>query len=274
MSDPAPISAPVVPADPTPAPVADPTAVTPAAPAEPAAPAPAPSAPEPPKSGSEPSEAEKRIRQLVAKQREAERERDYYKGLAEGLKKPDQPPAPTVEVPPVADKFDSYDDYLVARAKYELKQDLKRASEQAAVDEGKKSQDEIDRKFMGRMQQAAETDPEIMEVLNDPNLPVSKNMVSAVKESEQAPAIIRYLAQNREEASKIFQLGPIAAAREIGKIEAKIMLAPKPAPPRTISQAPEPITPVTPAGPIETDLDKLPVEEFMNRRNQAQFKRR
>ena len=248
----------VVPAEPTPAPE------TPAPPEQ----APAPSVPaEPtPAEPTEPTEpesrAEKRIKQLVAKVHAAERKAAYYEGVAsQGTKA-----APTVppQTAPDPDQFDSYDDFLVAKAKHEIK------AEWAAAQETAKAQS-AEQTFVERINKAAEKDPEIQEIVNDKTLPISNPMALAIKGSEFAPEVLKYLSRNRDVASGIYQMTPYAAAREIGKIEQKLASQPKPEPPRKVSQAPEPIKPVNPTGSPSVDLDKLPMDEYVKRRNQEQY---
>jgi hypothetical protein len=210
------------------------------------------------------SRAEKRIKQLVAKQREAEREADYWRGKASQVEvkaQPTQTQAPTV------DQFESYDDFLVAKAKHEIK------AEQA-VQEQKKTVETFEAAFTNRINKVAETEPEIFEIINDRTLPISNPMAYVIKESESAPEIIKYLSRNREESFRISRMNPIAAAREIGKIEFKISNQPKPEPIKKVSQAPEPIKPVESKGTQSVDLDKLPMDEYVKRRNQEQYKRR
>jgi len=240
----------------------------------------APAGPEAPKDqGAGPSGAEKRIQQLVARQREAERreaarsaEAAYWRGIAEGKIKaaPVQSPPGAPELPVLAN-FERSEDfeeartrYVVEKAKWELKQELEafRARETHAA---------IDRRYRGRMAAAAEGDPELLEIENDATLPVSLPMAIAIKESEAAPLILRYLAAHRDEAARIATLDPIAAAREIGRIEAAATSAPRPQT-RTVSQAPAPVHPVGGTkGSMEIDDERAPIEEFIKRRNQAQY---
>jgi len=223
--------------------------------------------------------AEKRIRELVAKQREAERLADYYKGLAEGrtAKTPDAPVVPTKPKPPRPEDFEGegpgkgYDAYLVALAEYglEVKLEARRQTEEA--ERVRESVARSQQTFMERVNKAAETDPEILEIMKDPTLPVSPVMAEVIRESEVGPKILRFLSANRVEGNRIARLQPLAAARELGRIEAKILATPAPAPPNRISQAPEPVRPLTPAGVTEIDLDKVPIDDFMKKRNAQQY---
>jgi hypothetical protein len=236
--------------------------------------------------------AEKRIRELVAKQRASEREAEYYRGLAEGRVAkppldPNAPPAPLkiedflpteaefAAVGLTAENFEkagrSYDDLLMAKSAFAMDKrrvvESRRAEEVRTREAVAKSQ----QTFMGRINAAAETDPGLLDILSDTTLPVSTAMAEVIRESDVAPKILRFLAANRAEGARIAQLSPLAAARELGRIEAKILATPAPDPPRRVSQAPDPVRPLTPAGVTEIDLDKIPIDDFMKKRNAQQF---
>ena len=70
---------------------------------------------------------------------------------------------------------------------------------------------------------------------------ISEFMAEAIKESEMGPEIAYYLGKNPKESHRIWDLSPLAQAREIGKIEASLTANP---PAKKASSAPDPITPV------------------------------
>lgn len=255
-------------------------AETPGAPATPETPA--PETPEGAPVSKEPTAVEKRISKLVAQRSEAERQAEYWKGVAEGRRTAGAPapvagapvtPAPDA-LPQVGD-FEVYDDYLVAKAKFELRQDLKRERELENQNRTKTSEQEAHQKFMERLEAAVDTDPDILEDYKDPTLPISPAMASVIRESEAAPKVIRFLINNRKESARIAKLSPLAAAREIGKIEEKVLApSPKVEKPKTISQAPAPIPTVGAEGKGVVALEDLDINEFMKRRNAQQFGRK
>jgi len=233
----------------------------------------------PPITTKEPSSAERRIAQLVAQRSKAERDSDYWRGVAEGRKEavPAQPTPATVvpEGPPKVDQFEVYDDYLVAKAKYEIRQEMKVDRETEERTRTQSTEKEAHQKFMERMEAASEADPELLEDFKDPTLPVSPAMATVIRDSDIAPVLVRHLVDNRKEAARIAKLGPLAAARELGKIEAKLSAPPpKVEKPKTVSQAPEPITTVDTKGKGVVELEDLEIGEFMKRRNAQQFGKR
>lgn len=79
-----------------------------------------------------------------------------------------------------------------------------------------------------------------------------------VVESESAAELAYHLGKNPDVARALSKMPPLAAAREIGKIEASLSM-PKP---KLVSNAPAPISPVTPSGTVGKDPSKMSYAEF------------
>ena len=95
------------------------------------------------------------------------------------------------------------------------------------------------------------------------NAILSDSMENAIIGSEQGPEILYYLGNHVDESYNIAKMDAINAARELGKIEAKLSLAPKP------TNAPKPIPKIGSTENVDTDLDsEMPMDEWMARRNQ------
>ncbi len=90
--------------------------------------------------------------------------------------------------------------------------------------------------FKERAMSLQERYPDIEKVFTDTTLPMSPAMAETLMESEKGPEVAHYLLANREAAQRIKEMSPLAAARELGRIEATISL-PKP---RTETKAPPP----------------------------------
>ena len=251
----------------------------------------------PPSGMAEPTEAEKRIRQLVAQRKEAEeRERKkemdaaYWKGVAESrstvlpgntvITPPDL--ANAAPVAPDQDKFETYeeyeeakDKYLVARAKWEIKQES--AKEEAKRKEEEKSnrqKSEIQRirgNWESKKAEAQVKYPDFHITISDPNFVQTGVTALLIQDSDVAGDLAYYLAKNPAEMTRLNSLPPHQAAKQVGVIEMKLRSVSHPAPQNIISQAPNPITPVQPAGGVQdVDEQDLPIEEFVRRRNQKQ----
>lgn len=260
---------------PIPEPTVAPTAEPVTKPGETGTPAATPEPTGEPK-GAAPHGAEERIRGLVAKQREAERERDYWHSLATegrptGETKPQGPASIQPPELPDINKFESYQEYEAAKDKYLIDTTTYNVHQNIRLEAQQRMMQKIDDTFNERLKKAAETEPEVLDFKQDTTLPVSTAMAIAIKESEKGPEIILYLGRNRDESARIANLSPFAAAKEIGRIEAGFLKPPAPTPPKVISQAPEPITTVTNKGMAIVDEEKLPMDDWVARRNKAQY---
>lgn len=210
--------------------------------------------------------AEKRIKQLLSKQKQAWEQAQSAREEAQFWKAQAQASAPQgiveIKQEPHIDDFDTYEDFLVAKTRHELQESQRQENI-------RREQEQVDAAFRQRIDKAAESNPDIYSVLNDSSLPVSPVMGLVIKNSENAPEVLMYLGEHREEAAKIARLDPIGAVKELGKLELKIINAAKPEPVRKVSLAPEPIKPLEATGPMSMDLEKVSMQEFMQNRNKG-----
>lgn len=84
----------------------------------------------------------------------------------------------------------------------------------------------------------------VEKVRNNRSLPITPEMAGLIKDSSIGPQLAYHLAENTEKAAEIARLSPLAQAREIGRIEARLEAAKAPAPPPPVSQAPPPVAKV------------------------------
>lgn len=216
--------------------------------------------------GSEPAGEPKVIRELKAQRRkkqEAEREAQYWRDVAEG-RIPRPAPQSQGELPqgaPIVTDFDSYEDYLVAKAKYELKKEQERVT---VTDRLRRTHDAFIQKLSAEVEQ--NPDSEIMEIATDLGERVNATVGWIIKDSDVPVGLIRYLNDHPAIVTKLNGLSPTAAAREIGRIEA-IILNPPRLDTKKVSSAPAPVTTVKPTGPVEFDEEKCSMDEYHARRN-------
>jgi hypothetical protein len=182
----------------------------------------------------------KRIGKALAAQRAAEQRAEAAE--AKLLEQPESRPAPAkpaAEIAPPAaaeepesKNFDTYEAYNKALVKFMLAQD--RATEAKTAGDRKAADAEAAKglAWNERVEAAKAKLPDFADKMAEAaELPISKAMHETIFESERGPEVAYYLASNPEEAARIEKLGPLAAAREIGKIEAGIAAPPvKPAP--------------------------------------------
>lgn len=230
--------------------------------------------------GSEPqSKAVKELIHQRKQRQQAELEAAYWKGIAEGRGRQTEPaqPPPVVDQPPQApaqDQFDTWEDYEKARDEYILAQTEYRMTKKYEEGMRVKAEQEAFASFQRKLEKAAETDPDIIELQQDTTLPVSGVMKQLIIRSDVGPDILRWIDNHREDATRIYHLHPIDVARELGAIEYQLKHKPKAQPPKKVSAAPEPIKTVTPVGTATVDEDTLPMDEWVKRRNATQFRRR
>lgn len=200
---------------------------------------------------------QRRIDKLTQARALAQQEVEYWKQQAlkgAGATKTDAPvetkPA-TTEGEPDPAKFETHALYVKALARFEAKQlQAEFMREQNKV----KLESEQAKTFTSYQERAKEftkTHADFDEVLESITGIVSNPTVHhIITSSEDGPALIYELAKNPTEFARICALGPVAAAREMGKFESKFQ---KPAAASTAeatktTNAPNPISPVSSSG--------------------------
>lgn len=160
--------------------------------------------------------------------RALERDRDHWREMA--IRQTPQPPRQ--EPPPQADDKatpKTLADFEFDDAKYQahLRAEIRREATDATR---KELREQDERESAQRRQQSfskreaafAKSTPDYHEKTRDPDLKISNPMLEAAAESDDGPALLYYLASNPEIAEKIYELSPLGAARELGRIEAKL----------------------------------------------------
>lgn len=94
-----------------------------------------------------------------------------------------------------------------------------------------------------------------------PNAPVGKPtpLGEAILESDDPPALIKFLADNPDVAAELEGLSPAQLGRKIGRIEAQ--MAAKPAP-KPVSKAPQPVKPIS-ASRGQPNLESMSMDEYI-----------
>jgi hypothetical protein len=133
--------------------------------------------------------------------------------------------------PPSLDQFGTVDEYAEARAEQiiQTRQQQARHSEIVAA-------------YQDREEDAREKYEDFEQVAYNPNLTITTVMAQTIQASEIGPEVAYYLGANPKEADRISRLEPMIQAKEIGRIEAKLVTDP---PVKKSTSAPSPISPVT-----------------------------
>jgi hypothetical protein len=186
---------------------------------------------------------------------------------------PDAPPSGE-DPEPTPDKYDTYEKYVKAQAKWEAQQEITAtlAKERDAYAERDRQQT-----WRARVDAVKKVTPD-WDARFKPDTPIDRRLMPYLTAQEQGPQVLLYLSDHQDLAQRIATLHPIDQIGEIGKILARLDAAPVstgPAPTPAASQAKPPITPVT-ASPHVPDGDEYsedePVEKFIARENAREKK--
>ena len=216
--------------------------------------------------------ARERINELTKRAHEAEREVQRLREASE------RRPAETAEKPS-PDKFGSYDEYVEALADWKADQ---RVAESFKKRDAERSQAAAARAAEARAQAWAERQSEFREatpdydaVVGKSSVQVAAHVVDTLLDSDSGPELAYHLAKHPETVKRINALSPLAAARELGRIEAALSI---PAAPQVkpASKAPAPITPVRSSAPAAVDLASANMDQYIaaRRKQGATFRRR
>lgn len=185
---------------------------------------------------------QKRIDEITAARREAERRADQLLAMLEQTTQAQRAPQPQAEPKPaqgrpVLESFESYEEFSEALADWKVEQKFaereQRQQAETAAQAAKRQQAE----FSTRIREAATRAPELIDLVNDDTLPVSPAMGDVIRSVANGPDVLLYLHQNREEAARLYDMPPHVAAFELGRLAAGI----QPPQPRRVTVPPKPI---------------------------------
>lgn len=118
--------------------------------------------------------------------------------------------------------------------------------------------------------------PDYAELITDPDLRINDVMANAIVLSDVGPEVAYYFGKHPDEAARIYDLSPLLAVKEIGRIEAKLAAATPPetpvaSAPVKSSNAPAPIDPVGGKAAANSGQlsDKDPIELWVKKREAA-----
>jgi len=134
-----------------------------------------------------------------------------------------------------ADQFESPEAYAEALA-------YQKAEELLAKREAAKQQSAVLESYQEREEAARDKYDDFEQVAYNPKLPITDVMAQTIQSSDIGPELAYYLVSNPKDAERISRMTPLAQAKEIGKIEAKLASDP---PVKRTTSAPAPISPVT-----------------------------
>lgn len=176
---------------------------------------------------------QKRISELTRKNRQAESERDYWREQAMKSQPQQSSPAQASESKPEPEPreedFESYEEYIAAKAEHRTLQKI----EQRRIQEAKQSAFEAEQKafeshlsdFRKRADKLAERVPDYWEMVNSAEVSFKKNTARMLAKSQNGPALVYYLATHDDVAQEISALSDEEAIYRLGQLEAKLTTA-------------------------------------------------
>ena len=165
-------------------------------------------------------------KRLAREQRKWEREQAQRAAETQIVK-----PVPTASV----DQYESPEAYAEALA-------YQKAEELIAKREAAKQHSQFLESYQEREESARDKYDDFEQVAYNPKLSITDVMAETIQSSEIGPDLAYYLGSNPKDAERISRMSPLAQAKEIGKIEAKLSINP---PVKKTTSAPAPISPVT-----------------------------
>lgn len=218
--------------------------------------------------------------------REAEFLRHRVRELSAGAADPKADPAKPTEAPgkPNPDQFDTHSEYVEALTDWKLEQRDKAREAKDQKQRLETEQERLNRTYVERRESFKTEHADWDDVMSEVDgIPVSPAVTQIILESENGPELAYELAKIPKEYARICKLSPLAAAREIGKIESRLaQKASSETKPETkkITKAPAPLAPVgnggkgsAPKSIFDADISQAEYErlraEQLKKRRQA-----
>ena len=211
------------------------------------------------KSGSQ--RRKERAERAEADAARAREEADHWKAMA--LKNAGEPkPEPKADATkavdaskPIPDSFETHAEYVEALTDWKIEQRDKARDEKAQKSQLETEHQMLMKSHFGRLDVFKEKTEDFEDVISGVlKLPMSPTVEGEILRSENGPELLYALAKDPAEFKRINALGPVAAGREIGKLEAKLAAKssnePKPETKKLITKAPNPISPVGGKGSV------------------------
>jgi len=168
------------------------------------------------------NKTQERMDELTRFRREAERDRDYWRDLANKEKSDDvkvEKPQP-LEVKTLED-FDydetKYQSYIFDTARTQAVEAAKHALQEDKTNNDTQARQKA---FQTKETEYSKSVKDYMDVTRDTSLSLTKEMVDIASSADDGPALLYYLAKNPDISASIARMSSLDAAREMGRIEA------------------------------------------------------
>lgn len=197
---------------------------------------------------------QRRIKKLTSKLSEAQAQAEYWREQALRGQKSDKDAMSVTETPelkqkPKPDDYETHEDYIEALADWKLEHKLAERDAEARKNQIKSEHDKILDAHLRRVEDFKKSHEDFDEVIEDvADMRLSLTVQEVILKSENGPELMYELAKDPDELERINKLPAIQAARELGKLEAKIVAqskSPEEKKQQKITKAPPPPKPVS-----------------------------
>lgn len=219
---------------------------------------------------------QRRIDRLTRDYRDTERDRDHWREMAMRFQQSQAPQPEAPKAKTLADfEYDEgrFQNYLLEQATARA---TAAARKQLEEENSRKTAEQRRNTFIKRETDYANAVEDYYEVTRG-QVPITAEMAEVIAESADGPALAYHLGKNLALAEQISQMSPLAQARELGRLEAKLAHERQQAEEakRRVSQAPPPTPKIDGADPkVEKDPSEMTDVEFAKwRRKQIAARR-
>lgn len=218
-----------------------------------------------------------RIDELTRKHRESEREAAYWRQRAEAGEAQNSAKAAPREKP-TPDKYEDYGAYVEDLTDWKAEQKIDaKLKERDEATEKKTAAEKRSATWAEQSAKAKAKYPDFEAVMSASEVVIEKHVVDVLNDSDIGPELAYHLDRHPEIAERLNKLGPLAAAREVGRIEDSLtaktpepemeQAEEKPAvPPKKTTAAPPPAKPLNSGRNTNVDLAKAPMDEYVKQR--------
>ena len=179
--------------------------------------------------------------------------------------------------PPERASFDSYEDFLDAKAAYTgrkaAREERTRSEQEALSNKHAEDRQKVFGNFQNKVREKYPDIEDRIEAISE--ISMSDSVLQAIAESDAGPDILSHFADNPKDCERIAALSPSSAVREIGKLEARFEKTETKKPePKKASSAPTPINPGGGGSPSDdTPKDTDTVDEWMRKERARERKK-
>lgn len=217
---------------------------------------------------------QRRVDKLNGRVTAAQQEAEFWKqqalkGASESKPSAVETKPATAEGKPNPDKFDTHAEYVEALTDWKTDQKFNEREQKAEKARLEAKHGEVVQSYSQRAKAFGEKNPDFAEVLSDvDDIQISPALREIIISSENGPQLAYELAKNREEYARVCKLPPLAAAREMGKLESRLTPASEKNETKKITNASKPLEPVGGGG---KGAVKKSIEEIASTGSQAEY---